>query len=119
MVAGMANTFATRLGPGPFSQLVTELQCRHHAELELIYLAAAEYYGFEGDTQVPSFSKFDDPTQYAGSPPSVQFCKAIFTDWFAGVRLYMERSMATLPGTRLAGDHTFNVSPNFHNFKSN
>ena len=39
MVAEMANTFATRLGPGPYSQLVSELQHRHHAQVELTLAA--------------------------------------------------------------------------------
>jgi len=109
MVAEMANTYATRLGPAPYSQLVSELQHCHHAELELMYLAAAEHFGLEG-LQVPPFSAFNDPLLYAGAPPSVQYCKSMFTDWFASVRIYLERTIAALPATRLAGDHTFNVS---------
>jgi hypothetical protein len=64
IVADVANTYATRLGPAPYSQLVSELQHRHHAELELIYLTAAECLGLEG-LQVPAFN---DPLLYAGAP---------------------------------------------------
>jgi hypothetical protein len=84
---------------------MSELQHRHHAELELMYLAAVERFGLEG-LQVPAFN---DPLLYAGAPPSVQYCKSMFTDWFASVRIYLERTIAVLPATRLAGDHTFNV----------
>jgi len=84
MVAEMANTYVTRLGPAPYSQLVSELQHYHHVELELMYLVAAEHFGLEG-LQVPPFSAFNDPLLYAGAPPSVQYCKSIFTDWFASV----------------------------------
>jgi hypothetical protein len=68
----------------------SELQHRHHAELELMYLAAAERFGLEG-LQVPAFN---DPLLYAGAPPSVQYCKSMFTDWFASVRIYLERTIS-------------------------
>ena len=84
IVAEMANMYVTWLGPAPYSQLVSELQHHHHVELELMYLAAAEHFGLEG-LQVPPFSAFNDPLLYAGAPPSVQYCKSIFTDWFASV----------------------------------
>ena len=108
MVAEMANTYATRLGPAPYLQLVSELQHHHHAELELMYLAAVEHFGLEG-LQVPPFSAFNDPLLYASAPPSVQYCKSIFTDWFARVRIYLERTIVALSATCLAGDHTFNM----------
>ncbi|KAF7290788.1 hypothetical protein MIND_01319700 [Mycena indigotica] len=44
MMWQMRNTFATRFGPAPFSDLVSEIQTRYHAECELMYLDAAKFY---------------------------------------------------------------------------
>ncbi|KAJ6490305.1 hypothetical protein C8R47DRAFT_1273319 [Mycena vitilis] len=100
----MLNTFASRLGPAPFSELVSEVQHRCHAEGELMYLGAAKFYQRTGGQQ---FSAFSDPKGYAGSPPSVPYLKALFTDYMSAYRVYIERDIATLPGTILKLDHTF------------
>jgi hypothetical protein len=56
----MCNTFATWFGPSPFSEMMAEMQRKHHAELELMYLDAACHYGLHGTLQIPSFSTFSD-----------------------------------------------------------
>ncbi|KAJ7772000.1 hypothetical protein DFH07DRAFT_937710 [Mycena maculata] len=104
MMWQMCNTFATRFGPSPFSEMVSEIQHRHHADGELIYLAAVNFYGQRGCEQ---FSKFDDPQGYAGSPPSVPYLKALFTDFIAAHRIYIERDLGSLPLTVAKADHTF------------
>ncbi|KAJ7669623.1 hypothetical protein B0H14DRAFT_3692282 [Mycena olivaceomarginata] len=53
------------------------------------------------------YSAFGDPAGYAGSPPSVPFLKALFTDYMSAYRIYIERDIGTLPGTVLKQDHTF------------
>ncbi|KAJ7474233.1 hypothetical protein FB451DRAFT_1398222 [Mycena latifolia] len=102
----MSNTFAARFGPAPFSELVSEIQHRFHADGELMYLAAADFYG---QSKVKSFSAFDDPQGYSGSPPSVSYLKALFTDNVAAYRIYIERYIASLPLTVGSGDHTFQL----------
>ena len=106
----MSNTFATRFGPAPFSELVSEIQHRFHADGELIYLAAADFYG---QREVTPFSAFDDRNGYAGSPPSVKYLKAMFTDNLTAHRIFLERDISTLPLGIAKADHTFDVSFNF------
>ncbi|KAJ7444453.1 hypothetical protein FB451DRAFT_1434299 [Mycena latifolia] len=65
MMSQMANTFATRFGPAPFSELVSEIQHKSHADSELMYFAAANFYG---QGRVKPYSAFHDPTGYAGCP---------------------------------------------------
>lgn len=108
MMRQMSNTFSTRLGPAPFSELVSEIQHREHADRELMYLAAANSYGQPVTTP---FSAFDDPNGYAGSPPSVKYLKAMFTDYISAVRIFIERDIATLPLDAAKADHTFDVRP--------
>jgi hypothetical protein len=107
MMWQMSNTFSTRLGPAPFSELVSEVQHRSHAEGELMYVAAANFYRQCG---VKQYSAFDDPEGYAGSPPSVPYLKALFTDYISAYRIYIERDIGTLPLTVMKADHTFDVS---------
>jgi hypothetical protein len=107
MMAQMSNTFAARFGPAPFSELVSEIQHRCHADRELMYLSATEFYG---RTNMKSFSAFDDPQGYAGSPPSVPYLKGLFTDNVSAYRIFIERFIASLSLTVAAGDHTFQVS---------
>jgi len=107
MMWQMANTFATRFGAAPFAELVSEIQHRFHAEIELIYLAAANFYG---QVDVKSCSAFDDPGGYAGSTPSVPYLKGLFTDFMAAHRIYVEREIGSLPCTSVSLDHTFDVS---------
>ncbi|KAJ6557976.1 hypothetical protein B0H19DRAFT_1291330 [Mycena capillaripes] len=104
MMWQMLNTFATRLGPAPFSELVSEIQHKFHAESELMYVAAADFYRQSG---VQQFSAFNDPRGYAGSPPSTPYTKAMFTDFMAAYRIYIERDIATGPLTVMKLDHTF------------
>ena len=110
MMWQMSNTFATRFGPAPFSELVSEIQHRSHADGELMYFAAANFYGQSG---VKQYSAFDDPNGFSGAPPSVQFIKALFTDFVAAHRSYIEHDIATLPLTIAKADHTFDVSSVF------
>ncbi|KAJ7707928.1 hypothetical protein B0H16DRAFT_1824162 [Mycena metata] len=100
----MCNTFATRFGPSPFSEMVSEVQHRHHAEGELMYLAAVIFYGQRGCKQ---FSSFEDRQGYAGSPPSVGYVKGLFTDFVSAHRIYIERDISSLPLTIAKADHTF------------
>jgi hypothetical protein len=90
MMSMMSNTFATRLGPSPFSELVSELQYKHHTLLELMYTHAARHYRLHGSAQIPPFSPFADSMRYAGRPPSVQYLKSMFVDWTTAYRPYME-----------------------------
>jgi hypothetical protein len=107
----MCNTFATRFGPSPFAEMMSELQRKHHAELELMYLDAAHSYNLYGSTQIPEFLSFDDPLRYAGISPSVQYLKTMFVDWLTAHRIFIERAQACLPADIMKLDHTFDVSP--------
>jgi hypothetical protein len=107
MMWQMCNTFASRFGPAPFSEMVSEIQQRHHADGELMYLGAVNFYAQRG---CKSYSKFDDPQEYAGIPPSIPYLKALFTDFISAIRIYIERDIATLPLTVAKADHTFDVS---------
>jgi hypothetical protein len=109
VMSQMCNTFATWFRPSPFSEMMAELQCKHHAELELMYLDAAHHYGLHGALQVPSFSTFSDKLRYAASPPSVQYLKAMFTDWVSAHRVFIEHAQACLPANIMKVDHTFDV----------
>ncbi|KAJ7892557.1 hypothetical protein B0H14DRAFT_2560268 [Mycena olivaceomarginata] len=68
------------------------LHFRHlsHADGELMYTAAANFYGQVGLKQ---YSAFDDSNGYAGSPPSIPYLKGLFTN----------------PLTVAKADHTFDV----------
>jgi hypothetical protein len=109
IMSQMCNTFATRFGPSPFAEMVAELQRKHHAELELMYLDAARHYNLHGIARVPPFSAFNDKLRYAGVPPSVQYLKAMFTDWVTAHRVFMERVQGSLPANVMKVDHTFDV----------
>ncbi|KAJ7813617.1 hypothetical protein B0H14DRAFT_3149769 [Mycena olivaceomarginata] len=95
MMWQMSNTFATRFGPAPFSELVSEIST---------------------DSMLTENSSFDDPNGYAGSPPSVQYIKALFTDDLTAHRIYIEQDIATLPLTFLKhmggmkGEHVFTAA---------
>ncbi|KAF8170859.1 hypothetical protein K438DRAFT_203349 [Mycena galopus ATCC 62051] len=106
MMAQMSNTFAARFGPAPFSELVSEIQHRFHADGELMYLSAADVYG---RTNVKSFSAFDDLQGYAASPPLIPYLKGFFTDNVSAYRIFIERFIASLSLTVAAGDHTFQL----------
>ncbi|KAJ7136578.1 hypothetical protein C8R44DRAFT_728563 [Mycena epipterygia] len=58
---GATRASRTRLGPAPFAELVSELQHRSHAESELMYVAAANFYR---QTGVEKYSAFDDSQGY-------------------------------------------------------
>jgi hypothetical protein len=105
----MCNTFATRFGPSPFSEMMAELQCKHHTELELMYLDAARHYGLHGALQILAFSTFSDKLRYAASSPSVQYLKAMFMDWVSAHRTFIECAQACLPANVMKVDHTFDV----------
>jgi hypothetical protein len=89
--------------------MMAELQRKHHAGLELMYLDAARHYHLYGPGQIPEFSSFHDPLRYAGSPPSVQYLKAMFVDWLTAHRIFIERAQASLPADVMKVDHTFDV----------
>ena len=76
----MQNTFATCFGLSPFAEMMAELQRQHHAELELMYLDAACHYGYTAPNVFLN-SPFHDRKHYAGTPPSVQYLKAMFVDY--------------------------------------
>ncbi|KAF8163895.1 hypothetical protein K438DRAFT_1942002 [Mycena galopus ATCC 62051] len=104
MMGEVVSLFTSRVGPDPYSELFSETQHRVHAERELIWLAAADHYGF---SKVTPFSSFNDPLRYGGFSLSVKYIRAMFVDWFAAHRIFFNRSMAAKSGKRLAGDHTF------------
>ncbi|KAF7371680.1 hypothetical protein MVEN_00024200 [Mycena venus] len=104
----VVSLFTSRVGPGPYAELFSETQYHVHAERELMWLAAAEHNGFNN----VDFSSFDDPLKYGGVGLSVKYIRAIFVDWFSAHRISMDRAMASLPGTKLSGDHTFWVVVN-------
>jgi hypothetical protein len=87
MMAQMSNTFAAHFGPAPFSELVSEIQHCCHADRELMYLSAMEFYG---RTNMKSFSAFDDLQGYAGSSPSVLYLKGLCTDNVSAYRIFIE-----------------------------
>jgi hypothetical protein len=109
VMSQMCNTFATRFGPAPFARMVSEIQRKHHAELEFMYLDAARHLNLFGHEQVPAFSAFDDMLRYAAAPPSVPYLKAMFVDWVTAHRVYIERAQACLPADVMKVDHTFDV----------
>lgn len=113
MMSQMANTFASHFGPAPFSELVSEIQHKSHALGELMYLAAAEFYG--RNVVIP-YSTFKDPNGYAGVPPSVQYLKALFTDFIAAIRTFIEQDIGSLPLDKAKSDHTFAVGAAFNIF---
>ncbi|KAJ6593172.1 hypothetical protein B0H19DRAFT_1055800 [Mycena capillaripes] len=104
MMWQICNTSVTRFGPAPFSGLVSEIQYRHHANMKLMYLAAADFYGQSG---LPPFSPFEDPAGFAGSPPSVPCIRGMLTDYISTHCIYVERDTATKPLTIASQDHTF------------
>ncbi|KAJ6603889.1 hypothetical protein B0H10DRAFT_1957628 [Mycena sp. CBHHK59/15] len=104
MMRLMCNTFSTRMGPSPFSEMVSEIQYLSHADGELMYTATANFYG---QTGLKQYSAFDDCYGYAGSPPSVPWLKGLFTDYMSAHRIYIERDIATKPATVVKADHTF------------
>ncbi|KAL0956751.1 hypothetical protein HGRIS_002870 [Hohenbuehelia grisea] len=92
LVALMQPLFAGRFGPDPLASTLAEMRHLRHAELELTYLAAASHQKI---TDPPSFSEFSDKSAYAGTQPSVQFCKSVFVDY--------SRALQTR-------DHTFKIT---------
>ncbi|KAJ7764812.1 hypothetical protein B0H16DRAFT_429521 [Mycena metata] len=100
----MSNMFAKRFGPAPFAKLVSEIQHRFHADIELMYLGAAKFWGQRG---IKPCSPFDDPNGYAGAPPSIQYLKGMFTDKVKAHRVFIDRDTASKPMTFAKTDHTF------------
>lgn len=103
----MSNMFAKHFGPAPFAKLVSEIQHRFHADIELMYLGAAKFWGQRG---IKPCSPFDDPNGYAGAPPSIQYLKGMFTDKVKAHCVFIDRDTASKPRTFAKTDHTFDVS---------
>ncbi|KAF9020333.1 hypothetical protein BDZ89DRAFT_1116416 [Hymenopellis radicata] len=95
----LASGTVKRLGPSPFSEMVSELQYRDHASRELIYYSAA--------FSSPQFSSFTDANGFAGCPPSTGYLKAMYTDYIGAHRIFMDRAQAALPLDIAKADHTF------------
>ncbi|KAF7291202.1 hypothetical protein MIND_01263600 [Mycena indigotica] len=110
----MRNTFATRFGPAPFAELISEIQYRHHAECELMYVAAAHFYGIVNANR---FSEFGNKLQYNASPPTVSYLKGVFTDYMTAHRVFIDRYVASLPLTIAKADHTFDFLKYMGGFK--
>ncbi|KAF9051108.1 hypothetical protein BDZ89DRAFT_1056981 [Hymenopellis radicata] len=109
-LAVMRTLFATRFGPRPCSELLCEMQHLRHANLELSYLSAYAFFQDKYNLPPPEpFSDFDDRLRFGGTNTSVKYCKAVFTEWMRAHLELLDRVMASLPGTRLAGDHTFKI----------
>ncbi|KAG7093302.1 hypothetical protein E1B28_006984 [Marasmius oreades] len=98
--------------------MLYELQTLQHSRRELMYLSAAASYGLSGSSQIPAFPAFDDQMKYAGTSPSVQYLKCIWTDYHAAVKIYLDRIQASLSGFKLAGDHTFRIMKAMARLKS-
>ncbi|KAF9020332.1 hypothetical protein BDZ89DRAFT_1203851 [Hymenopellis radicata] len=107
MMWQLASGTVKRLGPSPFSEMVSELQYRDHASCELIYYSAALCFGLHGKAQVPQFSSFTDANGFAGCPPSTGYLKAMYTDYIGAHRIFMDRAQAALPLDIAKVDHTF------------
>ncbi len=110
MMWKLSSGIVRRLGPSPFSEMVLELQSKYHARCELAYYAAAAHYERHGKEQIPAFSAFNDPTGFAGSPPSTGYLTAMYTDYVNAHCIYMDRAQAALPLDVAKVDHTFDVS---------
>ncbi|KAF9037406.1 hypothetical protein BDZ89DRAFT_1011046 [Hymenopellis radicata] len=109
VMSQMNSLIVKRVGPSPFSEMISELQHRHHARIELMYYAAALHYGLHGTKHIPQFSAFNDCTGFAGCPPTSPYLKAMFIDYIGAHRIYMDRAQATLPLDIAKADHTFDV----------
>ncbi|KAF9052488.1 hypothetical protein BDZ89DRAFT_1032535 [Hymenopellis radicata] len=109
VMSQMNSLIVKRVGPSPFSEMISELQHRHHARIELMYYAAALHYGLHGTKRIPQFSAFNDRTGFAGCPPTSPYLKAMFIDYIGAHRIYMDRAQATLPLDIAKADHTFDV----------
>ncbi|KAF9036007.1 hypothetical protein BDZ89DRAFT_1223268 [Hymenopellis radicata] len=107
MMWWLSLSIVKRMGPSPFSELVSETQYRHHASLEVMYYAAAANFGLYGPDQITQFSAFDDATAYAGCPPSTSYLKSLYTDYIEAHRVYMDHAQAALPLDIAKADHTF------------
>jgi hypothetical protein len=102
----MQVLFVGRFGPDPLASLLAEMRHLHHTQCELAYLATAAQ---ENASNIPPFSEFSDKNAYAGTRPSVQFCKSVFVDYSRAFWVFYDRIVASLSGTILKGDHTFKV----------
>ncbi|KAG6818808.1 hypothetical protein H0H93_001463 [Arthromyces matolae] len=106
----MRTLFASRFGPEPFASLLGEMRHLQHARLELTYLATCATMPHQAPPV--AFSSFDDRNRYAGTHPSLNWCKSIFVEWMRAHRVFLNRVMASLPGQILKGDHTFKLIKN-------
>ncbi|KAJ7789272.1 hypothetical protein B0H14DRAFT_3162135 [Mycena olivaceomarginata] len=79
MMRLMRNTFSTRMGPAPFSEMVSKIQHLSHADGELMYTAAANFYSQDSSPML-----------------------------FLPIE-FIERDIATKPLTVAKADHTFDV----------
>ncbi len=98
------------LGPAPFSEMVSELQYKSHAQKELMYYSAALHFSFYGKDQVPSFFAFNDAAGFAGCLSSTLYLKAMYTDYIGANCIYMDCAQAALPLDIAKANHTFDVS---------
>lgn len=109
-IAIMRTLYATRFGPRPFSELLCEMRHLDHSTRELSYLSFYSHHQDKYSLPTPTeFSPFGDRARFAGTHPSVRYCKAVFTEWMRAHLELFDRVMASLPGSCLAGDHTFKV----------
>ncbi|KAF8989139.1 hypothetical protein BDZ89DRAFT_231034 [Hymenopellis radicata] len=110
LLAVMRTLFTTRFGPRPCSELLNEMQHLRHANSEVSYLSAYAFFQDKYNPPPPEpFSEFDDRLRFGGTNILVKYCKMVFTEWMRAHLELFDRVIASLPGTRLAGDHTFKI----------
>ncbi|KAJ7153309.1 hypothetical protein C8R46DRAFT_1357190 [Mycena filopes] len=108
LVSVMGACYATRFGPKPFSEMLSEMHHLDHAQREMIYLAFLLSSPTPQSSPEP-FSAYNDKLRFSGSTPSVNYCKGVFVDWMRAHRAYHDRITSALPGRYLRGDHTFKL----------
>jgi len=104
----MSSCFATRLGPGSFAKVMSEMAYLRHADLEHYYLAKLDTPNVSLDGR-KSFSAFTDKARYAGTVPSSTYLADIFVDHITSLQPFYDRITASYSATHTKGDHTFNV----------
>ena len=105
----MQACFATRLGPGSFAKVMSEMAHLRHGDEEHYYIAKLQTPNISLDDRKP-FSAFADKSRYAGTVPSSTYLADIFVDHLTSTQAFYDRITASWSAANTKGDHTFNVS---------
>ncbi|KAF7720604.1 hypothetical protein EC973_007053, partial [Apophysomyces ossiformis] len=105
------------MGVERFRHTLQELHTLQHDRLELQYLNSVAYrrqYPTLDDMlgssqQLRSFSRFDDPTRYAGYIPSTAYLRLVYTTIMDQLRPLIDKQMMQIGGQILKGDHSFKI----------